>query len=241
MINMAGWHSIAAAFRSCFALGWSPLPLAPETKRPPLKSWPARCVVSLTGEDLQRLYRPGHEIGVACGYGGLVIADVDRGADPARKLLCERWGPPHAVVLGGRPDAFKAIYKGPWADPPPELVRAALDYATAGQMLARAEHHKRKAAHLAGSMTLIEAEQARAHAARKQAVAKLKFDALQDAWIDAHQMIRSEDVSGDEIAMQILSFGRQAVLPPSRHTDGVHTYRWEGEPPTRARWESDNA
>jgi hypothetical protein len=207
------WDTIAAGFRACRALGWSPLPLSPQTKRPRLYSWPRCCIVPLSDDELRSHYQPGRELGVACGYGGLVIADVDRGAAAARKLLHELWGPPLAVVLGGRPDGFKAIYKGPWAEPAPELTAAARDYAAAGQALARA--------------TQAEAETVRA--AHKRA--KHRFDELQDAWIEAEGLIASADVSNDEIALQILSFGRQAVLPPSRHRDGVHTYRWEGTAP----------
>src|SRR5262249_18707332 len=144
--------------------GWSPVPLISETKRPPFKSWPARCIAPLTGEDLQRLYRPGHELGVACGYGGLVVLDVDAGPDEARALMHQFLGPPLGVVVGAR--GFKGIYKGPWADVSPELAAAAVNYAAHGEALARAEYKlsKAKQAFGADSVGTMEAEQARATA-----------------------------------------------------------------------------
>jgi hypothetical protein len=226
------WHSIPAAFRACRALNWSPLPLDPDSKKPRFYSWPRCCVVPLSNDELQGLYRPGCEIGVACGYGGLVIADVDRGADAARKLLHEMWGPPVAVVLGGRPDGFKAIYRGPWAEPPPELVRAALNYSTAGHFLARTTGALNKARQAApDSMTVVSAEGAHTEAEARHGEAEQVFRKLQDGWIEAHRLIRSAKANADGIALEILAFGRVAVLPPSKHKDGVHTYRWEGDCP----------
>jgi hypothetical protein len=229
--------SIARGFSRCYALGWSPLPLVPETKRPPFKSWPARCIVPLTDEELQRLYRPGHELGVCCGYGGLVVADVDAGGDKARALLQELLGPPLAVVLGRQPGArFKAIYRGPWAQPPPELQRAALDYAEAGQELARAEYSKRRWESLGLNPRAIKhlpaAVQAKADAENRRDEAKVVFGKLLDAFIAANRLIRSVDLSNSEVTIQILSFKKVAVLPPSRHPQSpTGFYRWEGAAP----------
>jgi len=59
--------------------GYSPIPIAPNLRRPLLKGWSRLCIEPRSCSEIEQLGRkyPTAGVGVACGYLGLVAVDID--------------------------------------------------------------------------------------------------------------------------------------------------------------------
>ena len=57
--------------------GYSPLPIKFGTKRPALLAWSDKCLTPMTDAELRLPKYQDAGLGVACGYNGLIILDVD--------------------------------------------------------------------------------------------------------------------------------------------------------------------
>jgi AAA domain/Bifunctional DNA primase/polymerase, N-terminal len=225
--DVADWRTPRAAASTCRALGLSPLPLIGRDKRPVYKSHQSLAVLALTERDLDELFRSDHEIGIAAGYSGVIVIDIDAGGDEARELVEEHLGGAISVMRGAR--GCKMLFRGPWLEPPAALKAAAREHFETGLWLSRIEKDIAK-----GDPYRVEAEQA--HESAHQ-----RFDQLRDAWIAEHHLItkakaqRRDSNDNIVISVEVLSFDCIAVIPPSRHPRSpTGRYEWGDTPPSEA-------
>lgn len=186
--------------------GLSVVLLRDETKRPVAYGWQSLSYVSAS----PHAFEMTGALGIVCGYGGIVVVDIDEGGCEARKLIERILGKPFAVTTrrnqkGEFAERWKLLYRQDM----PDVARALSDAAKA---------HYEQGKSFAG-------------ASDEWRVAKKStfdpFKRAEAAFLEEHELIENDDLEAPGVKIQVLSFGRQAAVPPSIHHTGF-AVEWEG-------------
>lgn len=105
--NQFNFFDLAAQLR---AMGYSPVPLNPIKRHPPLYGWQEFCQRQANDAELRRWHDiPQRGLGLACGFGGLVAVDVDdeRAVGIVSAIV------PKAVVMKRGSKGLTAFYRDP--------------------------------------------------------------------------------------------------------------------------------
>lgn len=202
--------SIRDACEIAYAAGLAPVPTIAGTKRPTRRGYQALPYARGTLEETLRTFGARHGLAVVVGRGSVVI-DVDRGGDDARRRIEATLGPPECVVLGQR--GWKLFYAAKVPELPDDLAEASAGLLMSGARLT--------AAAFAGQ----DAGDAKAHHRERL----LQFRRMKGLYVAENRLIEScSRTSPDgEVAIDVLSDGRIAVMPPTPHPATEKPYRYE--------------
>lgn len=207
--------NIIDATKQAFEQGFAPIRISRRLKVPIEKGWQTNAIV----RDETIAFQEADNLGLACGFNGLVAIDVDKGGEDALNRVLKHLGQPvRRIGRANAPNREKWIYRQTLPECPAELIKAARD-------------HQQHGNDYNGS----------AWPKDKQTTYKPYADLLK-AFIRNNGLISTEYLR-DEIGLiepesyEIKSFGAQIVIPPSIHASGADVV-WIGDQglPTPEEW-----